>query len=145
MSQQILHNLEEGIDIRNKINDNFSELYSKDSVLVVKTSGEILGGHRIVCSKDGVVMYADAGDIATANNVIGLTTHAAIENVDIEIMLEGYITESGWSLVAGQPIFVGNNGQITQVAQSSPGYSLIIGFAENSNTIFIEKKTPIIL
>jgi hypothetical protein len=113
--------------------------------LLTRVAGENLGGHRVVIvDSDNKVYYADRTNLAHMYKVVGITRGAANVGDSVEIQTYGLMTELSWNWIAGQPIFLGTNGLLTQVPPSY-GFCLIIAKALTSTDIFISVKNPIIL
>jgi len=110
---------------------------------ILRASGSI-GGSRIVCNTGGVATYADSSDVGTAHNISGISSNAATTGGDVTVITEGPITESSWSWIPGQPIYVSTNGLLAQTSPAS-GYVRKIGFAQSATTIIVQTFQPIIL
>jgi hypothetical protein len=108
-------------------------------------AGQDLSGHRVVSSNStGYVIYADKDIPDTGNKVLGITTGAVINGNIAEVQLVGVLEEPSWNWNSTDPIFIGNNGQLTQIAPST-GYLYIVGFPMSTTKIFIDKQPPIVL
>ena len=113
--------------------------------LLTKVAGENLGGHRaVIVDNDNKVYYGDRTNFAHMYKVVGITRGAANIGTNVEIQTYGLMTELSWNWIAGQPIFLGTNGLLTQIPPTT-GFSLIIAKALTSTDIFISVKIPIIL
>lgn len=127
--------------------DNYGAVSSgKDSNLITKIAGEILGGHRIVVTDDNdKAFYADSSNVDHVSKTLGLTIGSAVISASVIIRTYGEITESSWSWVPDLPIFL--NGATGQISQTPPdsGFNLVIGFPSTSISMFIRIGEPIIL
>jgi hypothetical protein len=104
-----------------------------------------LGGQRMIKSNtDGTVSYADTTDVTHAGKVLGMTDFAVVDGEEVLIVREGLIEFEGFSFDIGLPVYLGENGLITQTASVS-GFSQIVGFAENPTSLFLNLREPIIL
>jgi hypothetical protein len=74
-----------------------------------------LSGHRVLIYSNGSVGYADNLTASHAYLVIGISQSAAMSGAPVDIYNRAIVTESGWSWTAGQPVFCGANGLLTQV------------------------------
>ena len=112
---------------------------------VTKTASGSIGAHRFVISNsDGSVSYASQSNLAHLGKVVGITLNSANDAENVDIQLLGYITFNGWDFDDLLPIYLADNGLINQILPMS-GFSQIVGFAESSDTIFINLREPIIL
>lgn len=99
-----------------------------------------LGGHRVVIfNADGSVGYADARQLDHAPRVLGVTTGASVEGAVSNIQAVGPMTESSWSWTPNLPVYLGQNGLLTQTppAQPQAAFSLVIGVAVSATTLLI--------
>lgn len=108
------------------------------------TAGMILSGHRVVCNSDIGLVYASASTVASASSIIGITTGAVLNGALAEVQIASTLEEPSWTWTINDPIFVGDNGLLTQIPPTS-GYVCIIGFAVSSTKILIDKQAPILL
>ncbi len=107
-------------------------------------SATALGGHRLV-TLDGAsaAIYADAGTPSHSGNVLGLTIGAG---ETATILHRGEIAEPSWHWILGQPVFLGQNGLLTQSPPQAPSlFSLIVAFPVTATTLFISLREPIFL
>jgi hypothetical protein len=105
-----------------------------------------LSGHRVLIYSNGSVGYADNLTASHAYLVIGISQSAAMSGAPVDIYNRAIVTESGWSWTAGQPVFCGANGMLTQVPPAPPAqFLLIVGMAIASNQLSIEIQEPIFL
>lgn len=112
--------------------------------IVYHTAGTDLSGHRAVVVDAAAVFYADKDNIAHLANVIGITLGAASSGATATIQTGEEIIEPSWNWTMDQPIFLGNNGMLTQTAPTT-GFALVLGFPVTSQIMFVRIGTPIIL
>lgn len=109
-------------------------------------AGETLGGDRLVyIDSSGQAKYASNDVLSNTNIVLGITVGAASIGTNVEIQLEGEYEEPSWSWTLEQPIFLGNNGLLTQTQPTAPAFSLVIGFPITSTKILLRFNNPIVL
>lgn len=107
-------------------------------------AGRALSGHKAVRRLiDGRIDYASADQVAHAHAVLGLTTHAAVEDALIEVRSAGDITEASWNLTPGKPVFLGINGELTQIPPPL-AVLLVVGMAATSKTVHVRIAQPIL-
>lgn len=99
-------------------------------------AGESLSGHRAVyISAANQAMYASKDD-DTADAVFGITTSAASLASAVEIRYIGVITEPSWNWTVKEPIYLGANGILTQVAPTS-GALVELGIALTATSMSV--------
>lgn len=114
---------------------------------VQRTVNTPIGGHRLVVSVVGQVLYADPLNIAHMGKLLGITMGAAIAGGSVEIRSDGEIQEPSWSFVVDQPVYLGASGIPTQTVPSRPGAAFlqVIGFASAADRILLNPFQPITL
>ena len=116
-----------------------------DQITFRRIASGALGGQRMVkANPDGTVSYADTTDVADAGKVLGITDFAVADGEEVVIIREGLTEFEGWSFNVGLPVYLGENGLVTQTA-SPAGFSQIVVFAENPTNLFVNLPEPIIL
>lgn len=114
-------------------------------IYVDYVAGVALGGHRaVVLDASEQAVYADKDTLTDRDKVIGITTGASIMGATAQIQTAGELTEPSWSWTAGDTIYLGTNGLLSNAAPVT-GFVLKIGFAISPTKIFISIKQPIIL
>lgn len=107
-------------------------------------SGVTLSGHRMVILEDGLAYYADCTILSHAHRVVGMTTGASIEGNSVTILPFGIIEESSWNWELNIPIWLQENGLISQ-SPPLTGFCLVIGTPINPTSLFLHIREPIIL
>lgn len=113
---------------------------------VTGTAAQALSGHRAVYRRsDGLIDYADAGNLAHRNAAIGITTGAASSGATVTVVMAGEMTEGSWSWAAPGLIFLGANGALTQSVPATPGsqFLAVLGYALSSTTVYIDRQPSI--
>jgi hypothetical protein len=87
---------------------------------------------------------ADSSDIADAGLVIGIATNDAAVAETVQVRSAGYMTHAGWDWFAGEQIFVGVDGALTQVAPTT-GFCQTVAVAVTSTTILVRINSPILV
>jgi hypothetical protein len=115
--------------------------------VVNKIAAQILSGHRMVRSINATEAdYASADEESHGDDVLGMTFGAAIEGANVVVITDDEVTEPSWNWTPLEPLFLGINGLITQVAPNEGGglaFSLVVGFATSATTARIRVETPI--
>jgi hypothetical protein len=92
----------------------------------------------------GTLSLASNTNAAHRDCVLGVTETAAIAGDAVRMRWSGTISFAGWSWTPQTPIFVGNNGQLTQVAPASPAlFSQVIAVALTATSIEVRLREPI--
>lgn len=108
-------------------------------------AAEALGGHRVVVLNDFErAIYATNLDSMHAVKVLGITLGAADFGDLVTVQTGGEITEPSWSWTLGQPIYLGDNGQLTQ-AYPAAGFALIVAFPISATKIMLRIREPIVI
>ena len=108
-----------------------------------EASGPISSGRALRIDGDGRVGYPDRTLADDALRVAGVLVTSASSFGDVVVVRRrGVLVEAGWSWTPG-PVFVGDNGALTQVAPVS-GWLLQIGIAVNATTLDINPEEPIL-
>ena len=109
------------------------------------TAGQDLSGHRIVSvNSAGQAVYADKDTPATVRQVLGLTTGAALNGTQATVLPMGEITEPSWTLSMSGPVYLGNNGLLTQILPTT-GVIMQVGVPLSSTMMLVDIKMPISL
>lgn len=112
-------------------------------------AGPALGGHRAVGMDDtGVYRYASNATPADVLRVAGITVGAAASGAAVSVQTNGPITEPSWSWTPDAPVYLGQNGGLTQTAPtlaSGAVFSMAIGIALTPTSMFLRLNTPIYL
>lgn len=110
-------------------------------VSFVKIAAAAISGHRVVRAVNASqIAVASADDLSHANTILGITTNAAALGGNCNVVNQGFVTESSWAFVAGQNVFIGLNGALTQSPSVYPAslYQRVIGIAVSPDTIFVD-------
>lgn len=113
-----------------------------------KIAGVTLSGHRVVTTNAaGELIYADNSDLTHARRVKWLTTGAVVMGEPASLMAFGEIVEPSWAWTPTEPIYLGANGLLTQVAPTTPtaAYLVEVGVAITSTSMFFNPQMPIVL
>jgi len=114
-------------------------------VVVQCTAGEALGGHRaVVLNAAAAAVYASNTVPEHLHKVLGLTTGAVILGAEATVQTGGEMTEPTWAWTLDAPIFLGENGLLTQT-EPTTGFSLVVAFPVTATKIFIKLREPLAL
>jgi hypothetical protein len=126
--------------------DSSTELWKNIPVgAAFATAGEDLGGHRVVISSGGNLYYANTTNLLHKNRVVGLTLGAVSTGVVSSYLKEGLITEPSWAWNTSLPVYLADNGLLTQTPVNVTGFVMIVGMPASSTSLYISFQPPIIL
>jgi len=111
---------------------------------VVVTSGEALGGHRVVMMKTDTAVYYDPSSSSNTGKALGLTLSAYANRVPSTIVTAGPITNPGWNLTPGEPYYATPNGLIS-LSPPTLGIVQRVGVALTADTLNVHLSEPYIL
>lgn len=103
-----------------------------------KNAAYAIGGNRIVVvNSEDKIIYADKDTAAHAAKIFGLTTGAVETGATAKVQTNGVMQEPSWNWTLDVPIYVGNNGLLTQTPPTT-GFLCIVGFPITATSIFIK-------
>lgn len=110
-------------------------------------AGAALSGHRIVyLDASYKAQYASNQTASHALVALGLTLGAAALDETVSVQRSGEVTEPSWSWTLEQPVYLGDNGLLTQTAPTSPAlFQRIIGFPTAATKLFLALRDPVFL
>lgn len=113
---------------------------------IVVTSDIAIGGNRaVVVDASNHAQYASNQTLTHANKVVGISINAAAAGDSINVLRSGEITEPSWNWTLDQPVYLADNGTLTQTPPSNPAlFSLIVGFPITATKLFVSIREPII-
>lgn len=108
------------------------------------TAGESLGGHRAVRIATGnLAVYASASQPSTVSSVVGITSGAAALGDTVLVLLDGSrVAEPSWAWAVG-PVYLGENGLLTQTLPSV-GAVKEIGVALSATELLVRIQPEIV-
>jgi hypothetical protein len=130
MPKQIINNSETGLIVRNKLNDNFTELYNVS--FFTKEVGEVIDVKDICVVIDNKVYKANKDITTHINKTKFIATTSATLGGIVEIQSGGILDIVGWGLTANLSYFLGVNGAILTVPPTS-GFSQKVGYSITSD------------
>jgi len=107
------------------------------------TAGAVLSANKVVVpDSSGKFVYADKDTLSHMHCVYGVTTQSIELDATGIVQTYGQLSNNTWSWVIGNPIYLGNSGELTQTAPSS-GFCSVVGFAVTATKMFIDIGVPI--
>lgn len=119
------------------------------SVAELKRSGVAatsLSGHRVVTPQpDGQLIYASNDNAAHLAVPLWITVGAASPGASVDVLITGTMIEPSWSWTPGAPVYLGVNGQLTQVPPAAPGAVFLaqVGTATSPTSLFVDRAPSI--
>jgi hypothetical protein len=103
------------------------------------TTGQVISALKVITldTSTGKGIYADRNTPAHANRILGVSYTSGDEDENIIVITSGEITDSSWSWDTSKPVFLGNDGTLTQTAPTT-GFRVIIGFPVSATTLNIQ-------
>lgn len=95
-------------------------------------------------TSDSTVGLADSTDLSKSY-VAGIANNAANNGDSLDVVVDGPISDSGWTWTPGLPIFVNSSGGLTQTAPVSPENRVQVGHAISATEIDVNIEEPICL
>ena len=113
-------------------------------VTTIKVSGQDLGGHRVVMlATNGFIYYASSFTENHYNKILGITTQASTAGANTIIQIMDVMEEGSWDWTPDLPVFLGDNGLLTQNEEDTGIFILQIGVALTATKIYIDKQFPL--
>ena len=119
-------------------------LAAKGDHAVTANAAETIHGHRAVRILADGVHHASSADPSHAPGVTGIAANSATIGAAVTVRILGPLTEPSWSWTAGQPIYVGVDGVLTQTPPSA-GYIREIALAVSPTKVIVRPMMPITL
>ena len=119
-----------------------SVLPSQVTKNLILTSGENLGGQRLVVAIDDMFYYADKDNATHIDKVTGITTGAVSNGAKVTATIFGIMTDASWNWDVNKSIYLGNNGLLTQTVPST-GFILQVATVISATKIFVNLKPAI--
>lgn len=113
--------------------------------VLTKIASQNLGGQRVVFQDSSTsVDYVDILDISQSLLVLGITTGAASVGANVDVQISGEMTEPSWTWIAGELVYCGANGVLTQILPIG-SFLQRVGVAISPTILKVEIEEPIIL
>lgn len=116
---------------------------SGSDVTLTAIAAENIGGQRVVAIVNGMAYLASKDNPAHLNNVVGISTGAAVSGATVIVQHFDEMSEAGWSWTNNR-LFVGINGMLTQTRPTS-GFAQSVAKVLTSTKIFIDIDEPVVL
>ena len=96
-----------------------------------------ISGHRVVAGlSDTQITYADKDTPTHKSLVLGITRNAARTGDSVMVQSRRVMTEPSWNWTQGMPLFLANNGMMTQNVPQT-GFVMELGVALTPQTMWI--------
>lgn len=111
--------------------------------MAIPTNGPISSHKAITVGGDGFCAYAGS-DLPALAGFIGVTREARTDLLPVSVVVRGELVDTSFAFVAGLPIFVGINGELTQ-SPPVAGVLWRVGVAVTATRILIAPAGPVTL
>jgi len=116
------------------------------SVYARVVASAALSGHRVVIPEvDGTARYASAANLFDMPGPLHLMVGALAGGASGDALVLGALSEPTWAWAGGQPIYLGLNGQLTQVPAASAAFVVVVAVAVAPTVLFYNPGAPIAL
>lgn len=107
-------------------------------------SGGTINGHRILAmNPNGKVTHVNKSNALHPLNLVGMSKGAADLDVVVEVLNTGFIEDINWSWVVGEPIWIGDDGYMTQSDPNTGIFIMQIGIAVTPTKFYFNWGHPI--
>jgi hypothetical protein len=124
--------------------DFATESLSAQILKIQAIAGEVISATKLVYMIDETTCGLSDKDILSKKDAIGIALNAALPGSSVDILLFGRFVDLFFTYPVNTSLYLGNNGNITDIAPST-GYSVLIGKGLGTGAIFIDIERPIIL
>ena len=115
-----------------------------DAVTIATASIGLSALRVVILDNAGQFAYADSATVSHAYRVAGILPYAISQDAEGLAQRLGESADASWNWARGSPIYLGNNGQLTQIPPIT-GFLLIVAQPVNAITINLLPSIPILL
>ena len=115
-----------------------------DAVTIATASIGLSALRVVILDNAGQFAYADSATVSHAYRVAGILPYAISQGSEGIAQRLGEIADASWNWARGSPIYLGSNGQITQIPPTT-GFLLVVAQPVNTTTINLLPPAPILL
>lgn len=108
------------------------------------TAGEAIGGHRGIAIDNNIAYYLDNTVPGQITKPMGISINASAINENITVIFYGELTEALWNWELDKPIYVSQNGVLTQTCPGS-GWIRVMARPITAKKIFVNPEKIVIL
>lgn len=138
------NNTIEELAVGDSIDASITSALSAKVLIITKTAGETISANKAVRLSDSLTcMLADNSSIMTGT-VVGISLNSGNTNDVIQILTFGNIEDPFFNFGLNELIFLGANGNLTNIAPTS-GVLTLIGNGLGNGSIFVKIKDLIVL
>lgn len=108
-----------------------------DGSIMIYSAAKALGKYwLVVIEPDGQVDYASCLDLTHPGRLIGLALDVAARGDRVSVKRAGEVTEPSWDWQADHPLWLGKDGELTQV-RPNLGFLCQVGVALSPQSILL--------
>jgi len=108
-------------------------------------AGENISAVKALYSNGTNVFLGDANEMFAEAVIVGISVTAATTGNEVRYFIDGTFYDSSFSFTDGEPVFLAENGNLTQTDPIALGYNYrtVVGFAIGVNGLNINIQEPI--
>lgn len=108
-------------------------------------AGETISGVKAIYSNGTSLFLGDANLMFQEASIVGISITAGNLGSEIRYLIDGNLFDSSFVFTDGEPIYLSENGNLTQTDPSTLGlkYRVLIGYAIGVNGLNINLQEPI--
>ena len=122
----------------------YNDTYNIDTTATTGNAGETINGHRVVTRSLGVIYHADKDNLSHQTQILGMSLNAGLISTNINIITMGYVLEPSWSWTPDKPLFLDNNGSMTETPPTT-GFLIQVAQSISATEVWIDIKMGITL
>lgn len=115
-----------------------------DAAIQAPASASLSALRAVILTDAGQLAYASSDNQSHAFRFAGVLPYSASQGDIAAAYRMGEIADAVWNWARGSPVFLGNNGQLTQTAPTT-GFLLVVGTPKSTNTLVLQPSDPIFL
>ena len=110
-------------------------------------AGEVISAVKAIYSNGASIFLGDASEDFQHASIVGMSITAGGIGEEVRYLLSGCLFDSSFSFTDGEPVYLAENGNITQNDPVGAGYvyRVLIGYATGTNGLNINIQEPIII
>lgn len=107
-------------------------------------AGSNISGHKVVgLDQDGTLFTPSTLQRSHMGSVVGITVNATSQGQLATVKSDGSISHAGWSWTPNEPVFLGDEGTLTQVTPPGATWLQVVGWARSATLMVVSLQPPI--
>jgi len=133
---------DEQINVESELQTSVTVNAGTDKMTI--TAGENISSSNVIMIKDGLAYKYQPSDVANYGKAVGIAKNAVSAGGQVNIILGGKLSLSGWGLTADEIHYAIDDGGLSTTPPTT-GLLSQIGYAKDTDTLIIEINEPIII